>query len=154
MSKGSKLLFALVVTITMNSAQRPEVSVETELSAVQKSFDDAIASNDAAAIDRFLTADWVVIDPDGSVIERSRFLEVIRSGALKHDWMESKDLRIRVHGATAIVTALASTKGVFKGQVFATEERATDVYVQRDGRWECVITQLTRYAKKRGAAES
>ena len=39
MNKGSKLLFALVVTITMNSAQRPEVSVETELSAVQKLFD-------------------------------------------------------------------------------------------------------------------
>lgn len=83
------------------------------------------------------------------VIDRSRFLEVIRSGALKHDSMDSEDFRIRVYGDTATVTALTSTKGAFMGQVFATKERTADVFVKRDGRWECVISQLTRFSKER-----
>ena len=40
--------------------------------------------NDADAIGLFLSDDWIIIDPDGGVIDKSRFLAVIRSGALKH----------------------------------------------------------------------
>jgi hypothetical protein len=34
------------------------------------------------------------------------------------------------------------------GQDFATQERATDVLVKRDGRWQVVFSQLTRFSKK------
>jgi ketosteroid isomerase-like protein len=34
------------------------------------------------------------------------------------------------------------------GQEFSTQERATDVFVKRDGRWQCVLTHLTRLPKK------
>jgi hypothetical protein len=34
------------------------------------------------------------------------------------------------------------------GQEFRTRERATDVFVKRDGRWQCVLTHLTRFADK------
>jgi len=41
--------------------------------------------NDADAIGLFLSDDWTIIDPDGDVIDKPRFLAVIRSGALKHE---------------------------------------------------------------------
>jgi ketosteroid isomerase-like protein len=34
------------------------------------------------------------------------------------------------------------------GQGFDTQERATDVFVKQDGRWQCVISHLTRVGKK------
>jgi len=46
--------------------------------------------NDTDAIGRLLSNDWIIIDPDGSVIDRSRFLAVIKSGALKHEAMDSE----------------------------------------------------------------
>jgi ketosteroid isomerase-like protein len=131
-----------------SAAQARNNEMETELTNLEKEFSQAIMSNNAKAVEPFLAADWVIIDPDGGVIDKSRFLEVIDSGALSHDTMESEDFRVRVYGNTAVVTALTKTKGKFMGQGFSTQERATDVFVKQDGRWQCVISQLTRFIKK------
>ena len=47
--------------------------------------------------------------------------------------MESDDIRVRIYGNTAIVTALTTTKGKFSGHGFTTQERATDVFVKQMG---------------------
>jgi ketosteroid isomerase-like protein len=117
--------------------------MEEELVRVEKEFTDAIAKNELERIQRFVTNDWVIIGADGGIIERNRFFEVIRSGTLTHDMMESDEMRVRLYGDIAIVSALTRSRGKFMGQEFSTRERATDVFVKQDGQWRCVLTQLT-----------
>lgn len=121
---------------------------EEELLKLEKAFAEAIVKNDLEGIGRLVTDDWIIIDPNGEIVDRARFFEVIKSGALTHDMMESEDFRVRVYGDNAVVTGLTRTKGKFMGQEFSTQERATDVFVTRDGRWQCVLTHLTRFPKK------
>jgi ketosteroid isomerase-like protein len=78
--------------------------VQEELLTFEAGFSRAVALNDVAEIGRFVADDWVIVDADGSVIDRSRFISVIESGALTHDSMESTDVEVRVHGDTAVVT--------------------------------------------------
>ena len=127
----------------MKTSERQE-----ELLELEKAFAQAIVSNDLEGIGRLVTDDWIIIDPNGEIVDRTRFFEVIKSGALTHEMMESEDLRVRVYGDSAVVTAVTRTKGAFMGQNFSTQERATDVFVKRDGRWQCVLTHLTRFPKK------
>ena len=115
-----------------------------ELLAFEEEFSRAVAANDVAAIGRFVADDWVIVDADGSVIDRARFISVIESGALTHESMQSTDVEVRVHGNTAVVTGITTSKGQFMGQRFTTHERATDVLVRLNGRWLCVFSQLTR----------
>jgi ketosteroid isomerase-like protein len=122
--------------------------MEEELLKVEKGFVDAIAKNDLDAIERFVTDDWIIINADGGIIDRERFLEVIKSGTLTHEMMESDDMRVCVYGDSAVVSALTRSKGKFMGQEFTTHERSTDVFVRRDGRWRCVLTQLTASTKQ------
>src|SRR5262249_34477804 len=122
--------------------------MEEELLELEKAFAQAIVSNNLEGIGRLVTEDWIIIDPNGEIVDRARFFEVIKSGALTHEMMESEDLRVRVYGDSAVVTAVTRTKGMFMGQSFSTQERATDVFVKRDGRWQCVLTHLTRLMKK------
>jgi ketosteroid isomerase-like protein len=121
---------------------------EEKLLKIEKEFAQAIISNDLGGIRRLVADEWVIIDPNGEMVDRARFFEVIKSGALTHDMMESEDLRVRVYGDSAVVTAVTCTKGKFMGQEFSTQERATDVFVKRDGRWQCVLTHLTRFPNK------
>jgi ketosteroid isomerase-like protein len=121
---------------------------EDEFLKLEKAFAEAIVKNDLEAVGRLVADDWIIIDPNGEIVDRSRFFEVIKSGALTHEMMESEDLRVRVYGESAVVTAITSAKGKFMGQEFITQERATDVFVKRDGRWQCVLTHLTRFPKK------
>jgi len=122
--------------------------MEEELLKLEGAFAKAIVRNDVEGIGRLIANDWVIIDPNGEIVDRMRFFEVIKSGALTHDVMESKDFRVRVYENSAVVTAVTRTKGKFMGQEFSTQERATDVFVKRDGRWQCVLTQLTRFPKE------
>src|SRR5262245_65557277 len=107
--------------------------MEEELLKLERAFADAIIKNDLESIGRIVGDDWIIVDPNGEMVDRSRFFEVIKSGALTHDTMESKDFRVRVYGDSAVVTAITSTKGRFMGQEFSTQDRATDVFVKRDG---------------------
>jgi len=119
-----------------------------DLLKLEEDFAKAIVSNDADAVAQFVSDDWIIIDPDGGVIDKGRFLAVMRSGALTHEAMESTDVRLRAYGDTAVVTAVTSTKGRFMGQEFTSRERATDVFVKLDGRWQCVLTHLTRLIRQ------
>ena len=121
---------------------------EEELLKLEEAFAEAIVKNDLEVIGRLVADDWIIIDPNGEIVDRTRFFEVIKSGALAHDMMESEDFRVRVYGDSAVVTGVIRTNGKFMGQEFSTQERATDVFVRREGRWQCVLTHLTRLPKK------
>jgi ketosteroid isomerase-like protein len=122
--------------------------MEEEVLKAEKGFADAIAKNDAEAIGRFVTDDWIIINADGGIIDKERFLEVIKSGALTHEMMESDDIRLRLYGDSAVLTARTRSKGKFMGQEFTTDERATDFFVKIAGQWRCVLTHLTGFTRK------
>jgi ketosteroid isomerase-like protein len=122
--------------------------MQEELLRIEEEFSQAIVANDAEAVGRFLADEWIIIDPNGGIIDKLRFLDVIKSGTLTHELMESSDIRVRIYGDSAIVTALTATKGKYSGQAFTTRERATDVFVKQNGRWQCALSQLTRFTQK------
>jgi ketosteroid isomerase-like protein len=136
-------IFALTMSCHMKSTD-----AEQELLKWEKGFAQAVVSNDADAIGKFLADDWLIIDPNGEIIDRARFLGVIKSGMLIHDLMESEDVKVCSYGDCAVLSALTKTKGKFADQEFTTQERATDVFVKRNEEWKCVFSQLTKFSKK------
>ena len=80
------------------------MTTEEELLKLEKEFAEAIVSNDLEGIGGLVTDDWIIIDPNGEIVDRPRFFEVIKSGALTHDTMESEDFRVRVYEESAVVT--------------------------------------------------
>ena len=82
------------------------------------------------------------------IIDKTRFLGVIKSGVLSHELMESTDMTVRLYENAAVVTGLTTAKGKFMGQDFTSCERATDIVVKQTDRWQCVFTQLTRFTAK------
>jgi ketosteroid isomerase-like protein len=119
-----------------------------ELINLENEFAQAVANNDVDAIDGFLADDWIIVDPDGGLTDKARFLEVIKTGVLSHELMKSADLKARLYGDTGVVIGLATSKGKFMGQDFTSCERATDIFVKEAGRWRCVLTHLTRFTRK------
>ena len=147
--KLTLILITLVITLpSLAFGKIRKNEVQEELLKLEKEFAQAIIKNDSEAIARILADDWVIIDPDGGIIDRTRFLGVIKSGALTHEMMESDDVSVRIYGDTAVVMGLTTSKGKFMGQEFTTRERATDIFVKLHGRWQCVFSQLTRVTKK------
>src|SRR5262249_36332882 len=77
-----------------------------QLLQTEKDFQDAIVANDAEAIERFVTDDWIIVNADGRIVEKDRFLAVVKSGALTHDTMRLDEPRLRIYGEAAVVTGM------------------------------------------------
>ncbi len=119
---------------------------EQELVRAEEEWGRAMVRNDAEAIGRFMADDWTIIGPDGSMNDKARFLALVKSGALTHDVMDGDEVKVRVYGDAAVVTARGISGGKYQGQPFRVVERVSDVWVRRNGQWRCVSTHLSRLA--------
>jgi ketosteroid isomerase-like protein len=122
------------------------VPAEAELIAAMEAWDRAMVANDSDAIGSFMTDDWTIVGPDGSVGDKDRFLELVRSGDLTHDVMETHDPDIRLFGDVAVVISKGVSGGAYRGQPFHLNERVSSVFVRRGARWSCVLTHLSQLA--------
>lgn len=120
--------------------------MEAELIDLASEWDRAMVENDAEAIGRYMADDWTIIGPDGRVSDKATFLELVQSGALTHDVMESEDFSVRVYGDSAVVISRGVSGGKYQGQPFREVERSSCVFVRHEGRWQCVLTHLSRLA--------
>jgi ketosteroid isomerase-like protein len=121
---------------------------EAQVLDVVHAWDRAMVENDAGAIGRYMSDDWTIIGPDGSVGGRERFLGLIEAGTLSHDVMESHDLTVRIYGDTAVVTGRGVSGGLYEGQAFHLVERTSCVFVRQPDGWKCVLTHLSLIAEK------
>jgi ketosteroid isomerase-like protein len=134
--------------MAIDNGSGPSGAAAAELIALEQQFAQALTKGDVDALEKIVDPDWMVIGPDGKVITRSAFFDVVKSGALSHSSMELDETRVRFYGDTAIVTARALTTGSYQGHPFTTRERSTDVFVRQHGQWKYVLTQLTTIAEK------
>jgi ketosteroid isomerase-like protein len=120
------------------------VEANDELIRVCRDWDRAMVTNDADAIGRYMADDWTIVGSDGRVVDRARFLELVRTGTLSHDVMESENLHVRLYGDSAVVTGQGVSGGKYQGHPFREVERWSCVFVRQDGEWKCVLTHLSR----------
>ena len=152
MSDGLAKRILTIIVLSLSAGCQPATHDEQwPLMKIEKDFAQAVLNNDVEAIGKVLADDWVIVNADGGVIDKARFLSVIKAGTLVHDEMELDDMRVRVYRDSAVVTTITTAKGNFMGEAFATRERAADFFIRQDGRWQCVFSQLTRFNKKEAA---
>lgn len=117
--------------------------VASELVVIADDWARVIVSNDAARIGEFMSEEWVIVSESG-VATREQFLALVGSGELSHSAMDRiGDARVRSYGDTAVLTIRQTNTAHYGGQRFDADEWVTDVFARREGRWECVLTQIT-----------
>jgi hypothetical protein len=56
-----------------------------QLLQLEKDFEQVIVENNAEAIGRFVADDWIIVDAEARIVEKNKFLAVVKSGALTYD---------------------------------------------------------------------
>lgn len=101
----------------------------------------SVQTSDVSRFREILADDFCCALPDGSPIDKPRFLEhVSRPATLSN--LEAHDVKVRLLGDVAIVDA-RTTFTTADGQPGAS--RYTDVWARREGRWRAVAAHVTRY---------
>ena len=123
--------------------------VEATVKKIEQEILDGILKSDAAALEKYLTSDYLGIGPDGATQNKSEFLSDVKSGTLKLESSEMSDIKVQVADPDmAVVVYHTNDKGTYKGKDITGEYRWLDVFVKRGGKWQVAIDQGTQIAKQ------
>ena len=133
------------------AADEPEAErqAKQELLQLEQEWADAMVQRDTAKLGDILANDWEIIISSGEVRTKERVLNLLESGAMKLDFVEYVDMKVRAFGDTAVVTGRTIMKGRENNKDISGQERFTDVFVKKNRRWHCVATQTTSIAPKK-----
>jgi ketosteroid isomerase-like protein len=95
---------------------------------------------DGDALAPILAADFVSLDSDGSLHTKAEY--IARTKKSKWATNEIGDMKVTVHGDTAIVTGSWTGKGTDgTGKAVDAKERWADTWIKMpDGKWQCVAS--------------
>lgn len=127
---------------------------EKELVEVCRRWDEAMVTNDADEIGKFMTDDWVIVGTEGGITSRQEFLGWISSGTVSHNRMDADEMVVRIYGGAGIVTCRGTSAGHYNGQPFSLYEWSTSVFIRREETWRCVHTMLTPARKENSGSHS
>jgi len=119
-------------------------SAEQELLALEQAWAGAVQQRDTAKIDQIQAGEYMFTDPAGQLWTKSRELDTLKSGALAITSFVLSEQQVRLYENTAVVAQRITWTGAFNGSDISGPQRMTDVFVKRDGRWQCVTSQATR----------
>jgi len=141
------LVFA--VAIQAQTGAKPKAqTAEQELLKLEQEWTNADVKDDLALLDRVLADDWVITETDGSVWTKAQILAAKKTGEDKISTEVTDDIKVRVYGNAAVVTGRNTLKGIFKGRDLSGQERWTDTWIMKAGRWQCVATHISKIAGK------
>ena len=126
------------------AAQPPAVSVEEELIALERGWNEAFYARDVEFLESILADDFIVTYDDGARGDKARELELSASFNQRVISATQEDFIVQVYGDTAVVWFTLRVVGIRRGEEAEIALRYTDVWVMRDGRWQCVASQSTR----------
>ena len=136
---------------TNNAAPAPAANaaaIETEIKKLVTDTAAALAKNDAAALDKMYADNYMLVNLDGSVQNKSERLGSIRSGDTKFDSFAYDEVTVRSNpeGTGAVSIARATASGMNKGRRVEGTVRVTQVWSKTKDGWRQVSGHATQIA--------
>jgi len=139
------LLASLPVVSGQSREDYRDDKVAAELIALVRQWDAAIVKHDSATLDKLLASEFTL-----SGLPKAAYLAHIKSTRNDIVSARSGEFDVRVYGATAILIAIDEIKSRKDGVETTEWWRYIDVWVKRDGRWQCVVTESSKTKPRAG----
>ena len=118
--------------------------VEDQIKKLEQGWAQATIKDGEAAEEQYEADDIVSVDPTGRVTDKAQDKKDLSSGDMKFQSIELTDLKVRVYGNTAVVTGVETMKATYKDQDMSGTYRYTDIWANRNGKWQVVGSQVTK----------
>jgi ketosteroid isomerase-like protein len=138
-------VLAAACAVSVGAAQRsPVESDQQTLIKLEQGWNDAFYRKDLAFIENLLADEFVATYDDGSRGDKAKELALARDFNQQVESAIQDDFIVKVYRDTAVVWFTLNVVGIRQGQRAELTLRYTDVWIVRDGRWQCISTHSTR----------
>ncbi len=151
-----KRLFVIVVlifaTTSFAASQTTEqkltsknLKAKQELIKLEEEWHNAYVRRDAAPLERILADEYIAVGGSGGSINKAQTIEGLKNDTAIYEYSTPYNMDFRFYGDTVVVVGRTKEKGKAQnGTEFSVEYRWTDVFVKKNGSWQCVAAQVVR----------
>lgn len=150
MRAAAFLCVLLCLCAVFGMAQQPlkPSGEEGRIIALESAWDQAEQNKDANALANLLADNLVYVDYDGSLSNKQQFLASVKSADITGEQINNEGVTVRLYNnQVAVSTGIYRDKGFEKGKPFQRRGRFTNVWLNQNGRWECIASQSTLIAR-------
>ena len=152
MTSTSRCLLAFALTALVGAtpvhAGQAVKSAQEILVELEREWVAALQRNDVKFVDSVLAEEFIATYGDGSRGDRKRELQLVADFNQQVDKWTVDEFIVKVFRDTAVVWFTQRMVGPVQGKPTEITTRYMDVFVMRDGRWQCVASQSTRVMPK------
>ena len=104
---------------------------------------EAYKSRQVDSFASLLDDDFVITFEDGSVYGKTGYLSYSASASTRIEVAELSDMKIRLHGETAVVTGMYHEKGMDNRNAYDYHDHFTDVWMKKAGKWRMIAAHYS-----------
>lgn len=146
---ATSCVLVVVLAATGVAAQRGLVQSDQEiLIALERGWNDAFYKRDVKYIENLLADEFIATYDDGTRGDKQKELALAAGFNQQVESAIQDDFIVKVYRDTAVVWFTLNIVGIKQGVRSPLTLRYTDVWVFRDGRWQCVSSQSTRLLQR------
>ena len=135
------ILQAVPFTAPLATAQGSDPAAK--ILALENKWNLAYKQRDVAAMTSLLADDFIITVEDGNTYSKTGYIAHAGDSRTKVEVSELLDMKVRMHGNTAIVTGQYHEVGTDKGKGYEYHDRLTDTWMFLDGRWQVVASHYS-----------
>jgi ketosteroid isomerase-like protein len=137
------LLFSMLLVFPVSAAAQAKSADADKIIALEKKWTEAYKVRDVSMLASLLAEDFVITVEDGSTYGKSGYISHTADSTVHVETASLSDLKVRMHGNTAVVTGAYHEKGDSKGKRYEYKDRLTDTWMKIDGRWQVVASHYS-----------
>jgi ketosteroid isomerase-like protein len=135
------MINSLIVFFAMMSASSLDMNAAQEVKAADARLNELIMQNLSVEAAALYMDDFLLVTSKGKLVTKQEIVEQIASPELKFEVNETTEVRVRVHGTTAVLTGILLQQGSWKGKPFEVKLRVTDTWIKTDSGWRLLSGQ-------------
>lgn len=137
------LTTALICCSALLSNAQQRSADEEKIVYLEKKWAESYKQRDINILSSLLAEDFIITVEDGSTFGKEGYISHSADSTVRVDVAELSELKVRVHGNTAIVTGAYHETGTSKGNRYDYHDRLTDVWMKRGSNWQVIASHYS-----------
>ena len=137
------LVLCVSVCLATPMVAQESKTAAKEIRKLEEKWTESYKERRIDLLSTLLAEDFVITVEDGSTFSKAGYISHSADSDVRVEVAKISDLKVRLHGNTAVVTGAYHERGVSHGKPYEYHDRLTDVWMKVGGTWQVIASHYS-----------
>jgi ketosteroid isomerase-like protein len=140
---GSTVILCLFTCLIIPSAAQEKADTAATIRKLEEKWTESYKNRKIDLLSSVLAEDFVITVEDGNTYSKSGYITHSADPSVQVEVAELSDIKVRMHGNTAVVTGAYHERGKSNGKPYEYRDRLTDVWMKVGSKWQVISSHYS-----------